>query len=287
MYRPKKIYVVVGYGTSDIGKGWLVSAIGANSPVNTLPIKIDPFFSLKFPEDIGEPISELCNKDDIQDFIYNKNINPEEYIISDDFIQYKDVGMRILPECNILGGAILKEFLEREAENKNLDKSKKTFADISYFLANKITEIVNKTKPETLLIEIGGTIDDNEQIYISGALRLLSLPEMLNTPPEILLLTYFDYSEINIDKLERIKTRYVQESIRRVQEKFFGLPFRMCFVRRRNVPTEITDIDLKQQLNRVIYETQFDSSKINFLPNVEWDNLNKITVLLKQLNLIN
>ncbi len=286
MYRPKKIYVVVGYGTSDIGKGWLVSAIGANSPIDTLPIKIDPFFSLKFPKDIGKPITELCNKDDIQNFIYNKDIDPEEYIISDDFIQYKDVGMRILPECNILGGSVLKEFLSQEEENKNLDKSKKTFADVSYFLANKITEIANKTKPETLLIEIGGTIDDNEQIYISGALRLLSLSSMLDTSPEILLLTYFDYSEINIDKLERIKTRYVQEAIRRVQEKFFGLPFKMCFVRRRNVPTEITDSDLERQLNRIIYETQFDSRKISFLPNVEWDNLHKITILLRDLELI-
>lgn len=286
MYKPKRIYAIVGHGTSDIGKGWLMSAIGASSPINTLPIKIDPFFSLKFPKKIGKPITELCANDDIQSFIYDKNINPKEYIISDDFIQYKDVGMRILPECNILGGSIFKEFLLQEEKGKNLDRSKKTFADISHFLATKITNIANKIKPETLLIEIGGTIEDNEQVYISGALRILSSNSMLGVSPEILLLTYFDYSEINIDKLERIKTRYIQQGIRTVQEKFFGIQFKMCFVRRRNIPKEIMILDLEAQLDRIIYETQFSSNKISLLPNVEWGDLHQITDLLKKLQLI-
>jgi CTP synthase len=286
MYKPKRIYVIVGHGISDIGKGWLMSAIGMSSPKTTLPIKIDPFFSLKFPEKIGKPITDLCDINDIKDFVSKTNLNPEEYIISDDFIQYKNVGMKVLPECNILGGSIFQEFLEQERDEKNLNRSKKTFADISHFLAKKITQIANKTQPETLLIEVGGTIEDNEQVYISGALRLLSSSTMLGTSPEILLLTYFDYSEVNLDKLERIKTRYIQQGIRTVQEKFFGLNFKMCFVRRRNIPNEVIDLDLEAQLDRIIYETQFDSKKVTFLPNVKWNDLNQITVLLKKLKLI-
>jgi CTP synthase (UTP-ammonia lyase) len=38
----ERIYVIVCYGMSDIGKGWLTASIGAIQPEGCVPVKIDP-----------------------------------------------------------------------------------------------------------------------------------------------------------------------------------------------------------------------------------------------------
>ncbi len=282
----QNVFVIVCNGISDIGKGWLTASIGRLAPESTLPIKIDPLLNLAFPPKLGIEINNLCDQEDIDTFVDKGRAESGDFRISGDFEIYKDAEMKIYPECNIVAGDLIKRFLESNAgEIRPGEIKKRTFNDLSRFLANEIAEIVDKRKPKTLLIEIGGTIEDNELIYIPGALRFLSRTEYLNIDPEIILLTYFDFAEPHIEGAHRIKTQYIRRGIITVSKAYYGLPLKACFVRRRHVPIEISDDVLKKDLKNIAYETQIDPDKIIFLPNVKKNNMKDLTTIIKETNL--
>jgi uncharacterized protein YbbK (DUF523 family) len=238
------IYVVVGSGNSDIGKGWLTAAISSVLP-RALPVKIDPFLNTAFPADIGIPLNGK--------------------IVSDDLATYQRLGLPIFPECNIVNGALLLEMLQQPVKtfvrrNKPVIK-KLTFADISELLANKLLGLTNLIEDcRNLLIEVGGIVTDQENIWIPNALKLLGAKS--GVLPEIVVLSYIEHSEVGFP----VKTQNVRFAIRQAQGHY-RLPIKACFVRRRHVPSDVTAEQIREELQNIAYETQLDPYRIIFEDN--------------------
>lgn len=280
----KKVYIIVGNGVSDIGKGWLTASIGRLNPENTLPIKIDPFLNLTFPWNLGVDANEICNENDKKKLFDGTLQNKHK--LSDDFRTYYEAGMSIFPECNILSGEVMREFLgTNDVYIRPGEIKKRTFNDLSFFLAKRITSIVKSRKRSILLIEIGGTISDLEHIYLPAAMRFLSSKDLLGITPEIILLTFFDIVETHIVGAYRVKTQRIRKGISRVRRIYCDLPLKACFVRRRNVPSDISDDVLKQDLVNVAYETQISPNKIVLLPNVKKEMIAHLTEIIRDTNL--
>ncbi|MCP4218771.1 MAG: hypothetical protein GY765_29335, partial [bacterium] len=162
---------------------------------------------------------------------------------------------------------------------------KRTFNDLGRYLAADISAIVKKRKPKTLLIEVGGTIEDMESIYVPGAIRFLGKKEFLNVTPQVVLLTYFDYAEPHAEGAHRLKTQYARRGIAKVSGTYYGVPLKACFVRRRNVPDVVLDAKLEADLENVAYETQIDPREVILLPNVEKKDHWKLTELIRKTGL--
>lgn len=240
----QNIYIVTGSGISNIGKGWLTASIGSLLD-SALPIKIDPMLNKEFPSEIG--------------------IKLEEKIVSEDFAIYKELGLPVYPECNIMGGDLLHEFLQQPEKklSSNITK-KKTFADLSDLLADRIIKIADSKNIKNLVIELGGTSKDIEHNYIYGAMRALGLK--INVIPEIVLLSYLEYDEL--DKgIFSLKTQNIRKAVKETMGSYYSLPLKVCFVRRRYVPEKITDQQIKGELVNIAYETQISLKKIVYLPN--------------------
>ena len=290
MSRLENIYIVMCNGISDIGKGWLTASLIGLAPETTLPIKIDPLLNLAFPEQLGIPISSLCLNNDIKSFIQEGRASSDDFKISEDFKTYKTAGARIYPECNIVAGDLINRFINspntyiRPGEVK-----KRTFADLSLYLAKEISKIVKDKNPKTLIVEIGGTIEDHEVVYIPSAMRFLGHPELLGIIPEIILLTYFEFAESYDVERYRVKTQYIRRGIAQVNQYYYGMPLKACFVRRRNVPESISTEILLSDLKNAAYETQLDPGKMIYIPNVTHNSLGKnlaeITQIIKKTEL--
>lgn len=286
----RHVYVVVCNGISDIGKGWLTASIVGLQPESTLPVKIDPLLNRSFPQHLGVEIQKLCAPEDVQTFIQNKSVVSGEFKISEDCETYAVAGAKIYPKSNIVAGDLLYRFLcTPDTEIRPGEVKKRTFNDVSHFLARELTDFVDRHRPETLIVEVGGTIEDNESIFIPGAMRLLARPDFLGIVPEIILLTYFDFAESYFEGRYRLKTQYIRRGITAVTRAYYQLPLKACFVRRRGVPTEVSDDVLCKDLANVAYETQLSLECIVLIPNVNQktlkENLGELTSVLRQTGL--
>ena len=277
-HKVDKIYIVVCNGISDIGKAWMASSIGRLDPEHTMPIKIDPLLNLVFPQHLGIEINKLCNQHDVDAYVAQENrADSGNFKISEDFQTYKNAGMKIYPECNMIGGDLICRFIL--SENVNIRKNeikKRTLNDLSMFMAKEITNIVKHRKPKKLVIEVGGTIEDKEIVYIPGAFRILGTEEYLGVEPEMILLSYFDYAEPHAEGAYRVKTQYIRRGVSKVTEIYQGIKLKACFARRRNVPDAISDDALIMDLKNVAYECQIDPSNVVYLPNVKREEISNI-----------
>lgn len=286
----QNVYAVVCNGISDIGKGWLTAAICGLDPAHTVPIKIDPLLNLRFPQHLGVPIGTLCDPKDVAAFIEQKRASNADFKISEDMATYREAGARVYPECNIVAGDLINRFLNSpDIEIRPGEIKKRTFSDLSRFLAAEIVEIVRVRQPHTLIIEVGGTIEDSEAEYIPRAMRFLGQKDYLGVLPEIVLLTFFEYAESYDNSRYRLKTQYVRRGVTQVSQHYYNLPLKACFVRRRNVPLDVTDAVLLKDLHNAAYETQIPPEKFVFLPNVNQgsirSNLSAITGIIRQTGL--
>ena len=287
----ENIYIVICNGISDIGKGWLTAAITGLDPKNTLPIKIDPLLNISFPQHLGIAIDDLCDADVVRDFIDQGYAPNGQFKISEDMGTYKAAGATIYPECNIVAGGLIKRFLESDnVEIRPGEIKKRTFADLSRFLATEITTIAKKYNPKTVVIEVGGTIEDQEMIYIPSTFRFLGTDDFLGIKPKIVFLTYFEYAESYEPGKYRVKTQHIRRGLKTISQRYYELPLKACFVRRRNIPqNEAKDEQLKRDLRNVAYETQLSENRIVLLPDVNSGsltaNLNAITEFLRSTKL--
>jgi len=251
----KHIYVVVGSGSSDIGKGWLASSI-ASLTKKPLVIKIDPMLNQTFPKDVG--------------------IQIEGSTVTDDFSSYRHFGLEVHPEQNLVMGNVWRQFLEATETPPYISQGhekKLTQADFSEFLSGKIIELMQKNKPENVIIEIGGIPSDLEHGSLPAALRLLGINSLIM--PELVLLSYFEYATVG--EQNRLKAQVIKEGLRTAMERYAGLPLKSVFVRRNHVPTDIPDERLREELLRISYETQIKPEKLVFLDNVsDLDNERQI-----------
>jgi hypothetical protein len=275
----KRVFVIVCAGMSDIGKGWLTASLGTLARSRVVPVKIDPLLNTRFPHHLGVEIASLCGPQDVAEFMARSGAADSCYRVSDDMRTYKEAGLAVYPECNILGGDLLQSFLaEGDREVRPAETKKLTFNDVSHHLCSRLAEIVERRRPETLLIEIGGTIDDPEHIFFPAALRGLS--QYIGVTPELLLLTYFEYAETL--GVYRVKTQSVRRALASLARRYHGLTMRACFVRRRSVPDHEPDQVLEEELEQVAYETQVDRSRLILLPNVQPADRSDLAAIIAQ-----
>lgn len=276
------VYVVIANGLSDLGKGWLTAAIGRLNLAETLPIKIDPLLNTTFPNHIGVDASSVCSPEALAAFRADYGITGA-YHLSDDFRTYADAGLSVYPECNVLAGRIIQEFLSHEPGFVRPGAVKKrTFNDLSLYLAQKLYGITQRHAPRILIIEIGGTVDDAEHEFMPAALRFLGQSGFLGVLPQIVLLTYFDIADSSLSGGYRIKTQQVRKGISLARKVYGGLPLKACFVRRRTVPETIPDDVLIEDLRNVAHETQLDASRLVLVPNVQKNEIAVLTTLVEQ-----
>lgn len=242
-----RIVVVLGGGSSDIGKGWLSASI-ASLLESPLPLKIDPFLNRSFPEDIGVQVDGAT--------------------VSDDLATYAQLGLPVSPEQNLVMGELLSNFgaqsqgLEFERDGKKVVK-KLTFADISKHIASRMEDLVGKHHDRrTLVVEVGGTVEDREHEWIPDAIRHLG--RSLSIQPEFVLLGYLEPSEGTY----RIKTQSIRKSIRTFRSRYHH-SLAACFVRRRFVGVEFDKPHIEAELRNVAHETALDPAKIHFLENMQ------------------
>lgn len=281
----RRVIVIVSNGVSDLGKGWLAAAIGRvliedESSGAIVPVKVDPMLNLEVPENVGVPMDEICrNKEDVQEFVDCHGIRAAR--MSDDFITYRSVGLNVYPECGIVSGHLIAQFLQtnpgfvREGEVK-----KRTFADLSAFFAEHLLNIAERREADTLLIETGGTVSDLEQVFIPGGLRLLGRQEFAGVTPELVLLTYFETSEETDPDCYTLKSHHIRQGIRETQSCYYGLPLIAVFARRRRVPEMLDDAMLRKELANAAYEAQLSPSRIMLLPNIEGGELEQMSELI-------
>lgn len=286
----ESILVVVCYGISDIGKGWLTAAIAGLSPDHTLPLKIDPLLNLSFPQHLGLPIRTLCEETEVAAFMQIGRADSGDFRVSEDLGTYRAAGVKVYPECNIVAGDLINRFLNSpDVYVRPGEIKKRTFNDLSRFLAEEITSIVRARTPIRLIIEIGGTVEDSESIYIPGAIRFLAQPDLLGVTPEVILLTYFDYAESSEEGRYRVKTQHIRRGILQTSRAYYHLPLKACFARRRHIPEAISDDVLRRDLCNVAYETQIASERIILLPNISQgdvrENVKGITDLVRRTGL--
>ncbi len=278
----KHIYVIACYGISDVGKGWLTAGIGALEPEGCVAVKIDPLLNTRFPPHLGVEIGRLCSAADIAPFIADGHAADASHRVSEDMLTYRDAGLTIYPECNIVGGALFKSFLAQgEREVRPGQVKKLTLNDVSHHLCAKLADIALNRKARTLLIEVGGTIEDAESVYVPSAMRFL--PEYLGVTPELVLLTYFEYAET--PETYRVKTQGPRRGLAAISRVYYGLPLKACFVRRRAVPECEPDAVLLKDLEQVAYETQMDRKKLVLLPNIQSSERSRLTDVIRQTGL--
>ncbi len=230
----KQLIIVCGYGSSDIGKGWLAASI-AKVVRNTQVIKIDPFLNQTFPANIG--------------------IEIDSKILSDDLSTYRSMGIQVEPAYNIINGQILSSVMAGEEKRlQRGDIKKLTFADLAEVMALKLLNVF-RMGVERIVIEIGGTITDREHAWIPDALRFLA--QILGVTPQIVLLTYLERSESGYP----VKTQNVRNAIRSARANY-GLPIFACFVRRRFIPETVSSEDIRRELFNVAFETQFPINRL-------------------------
>lgn len=242
----KHIYLIIGSGSSDIGKGWLASSI-ASLVTKPFVIKIDPMLNQAFPKDVGIVL------DGVQ--------------VTDDFASYRHFGFDVSPKQNLVMGNEWRHFLDATSNTPLIapgQEKKFTQADFSEYLSQQIITLIKDYKPENVVIEIGGIPSDLEHSPLPAAFRLLGIHS--SVVPELIMLSYFEH--VTVEGQNRLKAQVIKEGLRNATKQYTGLSLKAVFVRRKHVPPEIPNEKLKRELERIAYETQTDPSRFIFLDNV-------------------
>ncbi|HBS47955.1 TPA: CTP synthase [Candidatus Dependentiae bacterium] len=158
--------VVTGGVCSSIGKGILVSSIGTllkNCGKNISIVKMDPYLNV----DPGT-MSPL--------------VHGEVFVTQDgaetdmDLGHYeRTLGIQLTKESSVSAGQIFQEVLDKERAGYFLGKCIQLVPHVVDAIKGRILSLALKTKPDYLLIEIGGTVGDIEGEVFLEAIRQLRL----------------------------------------------------------------------------------------------------------------
>lgn len=241
-----ELHVVVGHPYSDIGKGWVASSIGAQLGEDTPVIKIDPMLSPGFPEELGIPMGDS--------------------VVTDDAATYQSRGLEFTPERNIVMGGWMSRALGESALLGGVlgkEAPKTTYADLSYRLADTLRELL---QGKDGVIEMGGCPDDKEAVLPADAVRVLSHERDV----KLHLLTAYDYTT----KAERqydVKTRLPVRAVASTMGTYWGTPLDnlSVYVRRANVPDDVTDETLQAATRKVAFKSQLRPEQVRYIPNLQ------------------
>ncbi len=168
MPRKTKFVVITGGVLSGLGKGIFTSSLGKllqSRGFKVVPIKIDPYVNV----DAGT---------------MNPIEHGEVFVLDDgsevdmDLGTYERfLGINLRSENNITTGKIYQKVIEKEREGKYLGKTVQIIPHITNEIQNWFKKVADDYKADIVLIEIGGTVGDIENLVFLEACRQLSLKE--------------------------------------------------------------------------------------------------------------
>ena len=168
MKKEVKYIVVTGGVLSGLGKGLFISSLGTllkSRGYNVVPIKIDPYVNV----DAGT---------------MNPTEHGEVFVLDDGSEVDMDLGnyerfldLKLTTKSNITTGKIFKHVIDKERRGDYLGKTVQPIPHVTGELQSWFKEVARESNADIVLIEIGGTIGDIENLIFLEAVRELSLEE--------------------------------------------------------------------------------------------------------------
>jgi len=196
---PTKYIFVVGGVMSGVGKGVTVASIGRilqSKGFNVSCIKIDPYINVDAgtmnPIEHGEVFVTEDGDETDQDIgnyerFLNKNIYRENYMTT---------------------GRVYQKVIQRERNLEYGGKCVEVVPHIPMEIRDRIQKAVKKTRAEIMIIEIGGTVGEYQNLLFLEAARMMKLYN-----PENVLFVMVSYLPIPA-KIGEMKTKPTQYAIR-------------------------------------------------------------------------
>jgi len=197
-----KYIFVVGGVMSGVGKGVTTASIGQILQVrgyNISAIKMDPYINVDAgtmnPIEHGEVFVTEDGDETDQDIgnyerFLNKNIYRENYMTT---------------------GRVYQSVIERERNLEYKGKCVQVVPHIPIEIRSRIEKAVQKTKAEIMIIEIGGTVGEYENLLFLEAARVMKLYN-----PKDVLFVIVSYLPIP-NKIGEMKTKPTQHAVRSLQ----------------------------------------------------------------------
>ncbi|HNV12573.1 MAG TPA: CTP synthase [bacterium] len=194
-----KFIFVVGGVMSGVGKGITTASIAqilSNKGYNVSAIKIDPYINVDAgtmnPVEHGEVFVTDDGDETDQDIgnyerFLNKNINKENYMTT---------------------GRVYQSVISRERNLEYEGKCVQVIPHIPMEVRDRIKKAAEKTKAEIVVIEIGGTVGEYENLLFLEAARVMKLKN-----PEDVLFVMVSYLPIP-NKIGEMKTKPTQHAVR-------------------------------------------------------------------------
>ncbi|HOZ53656.1 MAG TPA: CTP synthase [bacterium] len=194
-----KFIFVVGGVMSGVGKGITAASIGqilSNKGYNVSAIKIDPYINVDAgtmnPVEHGEVFVTEDGDETDQDVgnyerFLNKNIYKENYMTT---------------------GRVYQTVINKERNLEYEGKCVQVVPHIPREIRERIYKAVEKTKAEIMVIEIGGTVGEYENLLFLEAARVMKLKN-----PDDVLFVMVSYLPIP-NKVGEMKTKPTQHAVR-------------------------------------------------------------------------
>lgn len=194
-----KFIFVVGGVMSGVGKGITCASIGRilqSKGFNVSAIKVDPYVNVDAgtmnPIEHGEVFVTEDGDETDQDIgnyerFLNKNIYRESYMTT---------------------GRVYSEVIKKERNLEYGGKCVQVVPDIPNEVISRIKKAAQKTKAEIVVIEIGGTVGEYENLLFLEAARMMHL-----SGPKDVLFVMVSYLPIP-DKVGEMKTKPTQHAVR-------------------------------------------------------------------------
>ncbi|MGL4647142.1 MAG: CTP synthase [Mycoplasmoidaceae bacterium] len=198
-----KLIIVTGGVYSSLGKGIIASSIGRiliENKHNVSMQKLDPYLNVDpgtmSPYQHGE--------------VFVTSDGAETDLDLGHYERFIDRNLSKL--SSITAGSIYYEVIQDERNGKYKGKTVQVVPHITLKIQEKISELIDRDKPDFLIIEIGGTIGDIESIPFIEALRIFSG----NYGRENIMFIHCS-PLLNVSTNKEIKTKPTQHSIKFVR----------------------------------------------------------------------
>ena len=210
-----KYIFVTGGVLSGLGKGVVTASIGKLFQFRGYKvdvIKIDPYLNVDpgtlNPIEHGEVF--VCEY--VWNFTPVKGYEFRIAEIDQDFGTYErflDINMH--PANNITSGQIYLSVILKERKGEYLGRTIQVIPHITDEIKRRIREVARRSKPDILLVEVGGTCGDIEAMPYLEAIRQFRLEEPENTA--LVHVTLVPY----LETVGQLKTKPTQHSVRTLQ----------------------------------------------------------------------
>jgi len=210
-----KYIFVTGGVLSGLGKGVVTASIGKLFQFRGYKvdvIKIDPYLNVDpgtlNPIEHGEVF--VCEY--VWNFTPVKGYEFRIAEIDQDFGTYErflDINMH--PANNITSGQIYLSVILKERKGEYLGRTIQVIPHITDEIKRRIREVAQRSKPDILLVEVGGTCGDIEAMPYLEAIRQFRLEEPENTA--LVHVTLVPY----LETVGQLKTKPTQHSVRTLQ----------------------------------------------------------------------